>query len=134
MVDPRADFKSMIEDNWDTDTGGDIPTIADIRDYRGIDVTNEDYIFIRGAPMADQFFGIGASEFRRNVNVTILIKSASKDRAKEMRDEVVRIMRTKSYWGDYENVLVTSISGMSDRERKIYSYILTISAFVIETV
>lgn len=76
---------------------------------------------------ADNFMGIGASDYRRDIMISVVVKTAkSRERARELVEECRRIFRTKSYWGNYVNVLISRLIDLSDRERKIYTMIFDV--------
>lgn len=135
MVDPLQDFIDMLDTNWSNDTGGDKPEIANIMDYRAVNIANMDCVLLSDVTEPDEFLGIGALEFRRMIGFAIIIKtSISRDRARQILEEVRRILRTKAYWGPYHNVLLSSVRDLTEVERKIWSYRLLVAAFRIETV
>jgi hypothetical protein len=120
------DVKKMIIDNWNENI--DVPRIELSRDVRLIDLQNDDYIVIHAPAVLQEFLGIGAKEYLLRARIRITVRSSDLDRAKTLRDEVLRITRNKELWGGWLNLRVELVEAIMDKERKLFSYIFELQA------
>jgi hypothetical protein len=132
VADPVADFICMLKDDW-SGHGGVMPTIDNVMNYRSVDISNNEYILLGEIDEHDSFSGLGAKDYRRDVVLSLILKTDVSDyRARQMLEECRRIFRTREYWGSYQNVSLGRNINLSDRERKVFSYTFTMTAFRME--
>jgi hypothetical protein len=126
MTELDEDVKRMIMDNWNENI--DMPKIELSRDVRLVDLQNYDYVVIHAPTVLQEFLGIGAKEYLLRSKIRITVRSSDLDRAKILRDEVLRITRDKELWGGWLNLRVELVEAIMDKERKIFSYTFELSA------
>lgn len=132
MVDVLEEFYQIINNNWNESISK--PEIIKAIDYRSLDLLNKDYVILNTTTVSDEFLGIGGKEFKCNVAVSIVVKTArSRERLIEIFEEVRRILRSKENWGSFRYILVGKASDLSDRERKIYTYAFDAIAWKTES-
>jgi hypothetical protein len=132
----KQDFIAMIRDAWDSTYAGTIPTIGNTMDYRSIDLANNEYVLIEEVGLRDNAYGLGGRDYRKDIQVAIIIKTGvSYARACQLLEGCKRIFRNKDNWGaGYQNIIVSRAVNLSDRERKIFSYGITVNCLRVETV
>ena len=132
--DPVDDMISILDDNWSSSVTK--PNIIKAYDIRAVDLRRGDYVIIGQVSEADDYVGVPL-EFRRTAVVSIMLKTkTSRDRAREMAEEVRRILRDKDVWRDngYLMMRLTRAVDMTDRERKVYTIVFDAVLQRLETV
>jgi len=133
LTDIYKEIFNVLNNNWSASV--DKPLIGIVTDYRWLDVANKEYVLIGNVIQDYSFLGLGAKDYRNDVQISLLIKTGkSRERGIEILEEVLRILKTKEYWSPFINVLVGNISDISSAERKIYSFTIIVRATVLETV
>jgi len=138
VVDFVADVEKMIFDGWSTGTGGVKPTIDKEQDFRYIPI-NTEYVLVNSLAQGDNFLGIGAVDYLRDVGVSVMVHtSQGRTRMIQMLEECRRIIRTKSKWtvngNKYDMVQMSVDTDLSDRKRKDWSISFDVTAILIESV
>jgi len=121
--DPVDDVISILNNNWDSIISK--PNIIKAYNIRAVDLRRGDYIIVGQVSEADDYVGIPL-EFRRTAVVSIMVKTkTSRERVREIAEEVRSILRDKDVWRDngYLMMRLTRAVDMTDRERKIYTIV-----------
>lgn len=132
LPDVIKDMRDYLDENWSNDI--EKPLIIYTRDLRMMDVQRYDYILFEAVVEGDEFAGIGGWEYRRYVTWRLIIRTMrSWERALEILTEIRRILRDASVWsGKYVIVRVADVDDLSDREKKVYGFMVRIEGFKIE--
>ncbi|RLG67510.1 hypothetical protein DRN93_04410 [archaeon] len=121
--DPVDDVISILNNNWDSSISK--PNIIKAYNIRAVDLRRGDYIIVGQVSEADDYVGIPL-EFRRTAVISIMVKTkTSRERVREIAEEVRSILRDKDVWRDngYLMMRLTRAVDMTDRERKIYTIV-----------
>lgn len=143
--DPLLDFQKIIKDKWNTTSGGVKPTIEIAQDVRYIPVNlGQDWIVLNSLDEPDDFFGIGARDFRRDISINVIVRTnLSRVRVRQMANECRRIFRDYLNWKIYDstgliwqyeyiNVKLSKVVDNSDMLKKMWWYTFDISTFRVE--
>lgn len=145
-IDPLIDFQEIIDDNYNEGAGfgGTQPTVAITQDYRTLDF-NTEYIALESLSEGDAFNGIGAVDYKRDVGINVHVwTTTSRARARQILEEVRRVLRTKANWRltrtadgttvAYDNVSMSVTRDLSDEVRNVWHFSFDITAWVFESI
>ena len=134
MTEFDEDLKTILDANWNTSVI-DKPKIYLTREARMIDLQYGNFIVIEPTRREDEFFGIGAVEYIVRARCSLMIRTGtSVDDANKMLSVVHGILRDKSNWSSWQNVRVSSLESLMEREKKIYSYVLEVEGIKFESI
>lgn len=135
VTEPTDDMVNILTSNWASVAPAAVmPTIGSVTNYRSIDMNDGDWVLVdEDIEEADSFFGLGAVDYKRDVIWVIKLKTG-KDfhRLWEITSVLRRIIRNKNWWGGYMNLRISRVIDLSDRERKIWSFVITVTGFKCE--
>lgn len=134
VTNPEWDFQYVIQNAWSLDNP---PTIAAEYLYRAIDKAIES-VLIKCIEENDEFLGIGASDYKRNITMVITVRTPNdRNRKAQMCAELRRILRTYRYWcgqsgTGYNQIQIISFQDNVDKLRNMSEVIFTISCWRAE--
>lgn len=126
MVDALSTIKTILTDDWNSDNTDSItPTIGYPQNYKELDMSNKDYIFLYEVNETHAPFGLGGTTFEQENVVSIDIKTTYKTakitdiRAHtiNMKNEVLRIIKANldTPDSDFKLLLPKSCKDFSDK-------------------
>lgn len=137
-IDPLQDFRDILYNNWNISTGGTKPTIEKEMDFRALPI-NQEFVLVNSLSEGDQFNGIGAVDYIRDVGVNVQVyTNLGRDRLRQMTEECRRMIRKKANWKPnghmYDRVLMSVTTDLSDERRKDWRISFDVSAIILEAV
>jgi hypothetical protein len=133
--DPSEDIVTLLSNALADEPDVKILRIWEVRD---IDLLSGDFALIRSQDVEDEFLGIGAREYRRNVFVQFQLRTAeSRERLIQLAEKVRRYFRNSQNWriGTRQllNLFLTN-RDLVEVERGIWSMDFEAQWFVIEAI
>lgn len=134
MVDVLKELYDIINSAWDENVC-EKPLIIYGKDVRLIDVQRNDYLIILSADEDEEFFGIGGREIRRTVRWSLISRSSkSWERGREIIEYARSLLRDIRNWGSWQYIMVSSVEDLTESEKKIYSFAVSVGGYRIENI